>query len=739
MPFNGLVITTATPLINSAQDCLGYLKMLWNNKWELHRLNWIIKEAEFNIEEYYKVDANLEDFRWSVNDPTLSMDLLESPESVVVPSADQQAFVDACKSGEPLHLLNPLVYREIYRRMENDAQLCQKILSVILCYIQTRRLLSTPIPDGRAVQRTVIPTSEIKTISLTFEREETAKEYSDILDKLKPVLLCRPPKKNKNRYETAREEVKFMVDFETGKMDANILRLLNISTTHADFFKLCNTRQVTEVLEKEGAAIFNSFKQAGRLFDLPSRSKATDTLKRKREDKDLVVDTSYSGGTVDDVTAMRESDPHGGLGYFWLAICKDSRIPYPSGDPSVIICFFIANSPKYAYLLKHAFKVCRLPQIQAGAAAKAARQKVKALKHKRLVVFFNNPLTQAFGEAVLELFGFQIRSLRANMDSKTRSTQIAEFNDSETSVEILVTSLRLSSQGLNLHKQCHHMLIVEPPKTINEFLQAQARIARLGQANVPKICLLRMDQSFDDYEIARAFRKYIAQWAAETPLKSLCTGPALHLLGYELVRAKLGFPYVPFDVDLINAKEVSLAVQFAHAITPHISKLRDPDVCQKFNADFAEAKSMRSAAIIRLRRLWIANGTSNPLPQLFPVWLERQVSRYKRVPFLPSEFRLIRGDDEPGPTYDLEDDLCGPTETQLIFIQMKANSILQRNPEAAKKRSGVSTQSENQSGDNMEIDEPPADEEMMDDGHDDDDDEESAPGDDGIDEDDMEE
>jgi hypothetical protein len=67
MPSNGLVITTATPLINSAQDCLGYLKMLWDNKWELFRLNWIVQDADFNIEEYYKVDTNLEKISMELN------------------------------------------------------------------------------------------------------------------------------------------------------------------------------------------------------------------------------------------------------------------------------------------------------------------------------------------------------------------------------------------------------------------------------------------------------------------------------------------------------------------------------------------------------------------------------------------------------------------------------------------------------------------------------------------------
>lgn len=128
-----------------------------------------------------------------------------------------------------------------------------------------------------------------------------------------------------------------------------------------------------------------------------------------------------------------------------------------------------------------------------------------------------------------------------------RYKSIAEFNNAENSVEVLLVSTTISSQGLNLQESCNHMIIVEVPSTISLLLQTIGRIGRIGQKKESYVELLYLQNSFDDVVLARAIKQYVNTWAAETNLRHEfkdCV-EALKLIGYELLRAKLGLPYLP--------------------------------------------------------------------------------------------------------------------------------------------------------------------------------------------------
>jgi SNF2 family DNA or RNA helicase len=104
-----------------------------------------------------------------------------------------------------------------------------------------------------------------------------------------------------------------------------------------------------------------------------------------------------------------------------------------------------------------------------------------------------------FGEALMKMFGFEMRSIRAEHMDDMRNPAMSGFQNRGNNVEVLVTSSRLSSQGLNLQQSCWHIIIVEPPRTVSVLAQLIARIHRLGQKRACSVDLFYMQETSDDF------------------------------------------------------------------------------------------------------------------------------------------------------------------------------------------------------------------------------------------------
>jgi hypothetical protein len=244
---------------------------------------------------------------------------------------------------------------------------------------------------------------------------------------------------------------------------------------------------------------------------------------------------------------------------------------------------------------------------------------------------------------VLDQFGVVFRALRAEMTDAERTRAIDAFKDTDNAVEVLVTSSRLSSQGLNLQDSCHHLILVEPPPTINMFIQIMARIVRLGQKHECTVQLLFLHESFDDFAWARAMEKHVIVWQAESALRErYADSPrALQMIGAELARAHLGLPYVPFQLARTSPEEATMARKFCLALRGRLHLLVAADAARTFDEDLARAQTFRTFCRSTMRR-WAKPENMFLAPAEFRARLLGLAGTVlkMRAPFLVNEFSL---------------------------------------------------------------------------------------------------
>lgn len=118
------------------------------------------------------------------------------------------------------------------------------------------------------------------------------------------------------------------------------------------------------------------------------------------------------------------------------------------------------------------------------------------------------------------------------------------FNDPTSDVNVFVTSLALASYGLNFHRCCARGLVLQFPWNANAVLQAFGRLVRVGQKEQVQWTILRVADTFHDWQEERICAKFVEQvraessipeWVASTELRTICA--------YELVRYLFGQPW----------------------------------------------------------------------------------------------------------------------------------------------------------------------------------------------------
>jgi len=84
-----------------------------------------------------------------------------------------------------------------------------------------------------------------------------------------------------------------------------------------------------------------------------------------------------------------------------------------------------------------------------------------------------------------------------------------------TSLQVLFSSYRVLSQGVNLHHQCNAMVLMELPQNSSIGIQAMCRIHRLGQLKPQAIYLITVDHTYDSFVLYANARKFYATMAGD--------------------------------------------------------------------------------------------------------------------------------------------------------------------------------------------------------------------------------
>lgn len=91
--------------------------------------------------------------------------------------------------------------------------------------------------------------------------------------------------------------------------------------------------------------------------------------------------------------------------------------------------------------------------------------------------------------AALGLGADQVRLLHGGMADVKQMDVIEEFGLGESPVRLLLTG-DMASEGVNLHRECHHLVHFDLPWSLITIEQRSGRIDRYGQREQPNICAL---------------------------------------------------------------------------------------------------------------------------------------------------------------------------------------------------------------------------------------------------------
>ena len=180
---------------------------------------------------------------------------------------------------------------------------------------------------------------------------------------------------------------------------------------------------------------------------------------------------------------------------------ENRPLPYmsASGDRVSMTNWMAGESAKMQWLIKYAYDTC-------------------IVEKRKLLLFFNWPVTLWYAESLLQLVGFKTCSVRAAHKREDRETMRRQFNDPDHEVQIMLTSIRVSSSSVNLHHACADVVFVDVPPNASEMFQAIGRVFRLGQVRMGRIVILTLDQTYDGTLQCRAASKMIGNIAAQSKI-----------------------------------------------------------------------------------------------------------------------------------------------------------------------------------------------------------------------------
>lgn len=87
--------------------------------------------------------------------------------------------------------------------------------------------------------------------------------------------------------------------------------------------------------------------------------------------------------------------------------------------------------------------------------------KIYIVNRRKVILFCDWPATSWLVEILIMLVGFNVLSIRAKHNAAEWEAAVSTFNDKENPVQVLVTSLKVSSTSLNLQKDCADIIFVD--------------------------------------------------------------------------------------------------------------------------------------------------------------------------------------------------------------------------------------------------------------------------------------
>jgi len=146
----------------------------------------------------------------------------------------------------------------------------------------------------------------------------------------------------------------------------------------------------------------------------------------------------------------------------------------------------------------------------------------------------------------MDLLGVHAVALRASHNADERSAIVADFNDSSSHVQVLVTCVRLGGTGYDLHLCCCKGIVISWPWSMNTLLQILGRLIRLAQPRFVEWQLWTVEGTIYDKQMLMMLRKYVLQLSAESRIPGQLRGWIATVVAWELIHVYIHTPHNMF-------------------------------------------------------------------------------------------------------------------------------------------------------------------------------------------------
>ncbi|KAF5567439.1 dead helicase [Fusarium napiforme] len=142
--------------------------------------------------------------------------------------------------------------------------------------------------------------------------------------------------------------------------------------------------------------------------------------------------------------------------------------------------------------------------------------------------------------AQLEALGIRTLTVQSKHSQGERDAAVKKFNSPAYPISAMITSMKLSSLGVNFHHACCDGLIMEYPSNMGTQIQSLGRLWRMQQLKAVTWEILHQRDSYDAFLDARNCEKLAHNMAAEGNINPAITGQYRIICAYELIRAMMG-------------------------------------------------------------------------------------------------------------------------------------------------------------------------------------------------------
>ncbi|KAJ4397493.1 hypothetical protein N0V93_001723 [Gnomoniopsis smithogilvyi] len=240
-----------------------------------------------------------------------------------------------------------------------------------------------------------------------------------------------------------------------------------------------------------------------------------------------------------DEWARRNNDL--GLSFYYHLTRGDDEVKDPPEDRLAMVNFMLKGSPKMRWLFP------KLWQWKNNG--------------EKAVIFVVHPLAQWMIERVCLLVGgFNFLSVTSSLSATEREEVFSVFNNPAKHYNFLIVPMSIGGTSIELQNDCHKAVIFELPDSFPTILNAIGRIHRVRQRHQQEVIILSLAESYDDFTLSRAFRKFAKELCSKEGFTQAAVGlrtcsrkifdllkrknvSAREVLAGELIRRKFGMQW----------------------------------------------------------------------------------------------------------------------------------------------------------------------------------------------------